>query len=98
MPRTRQVLPAPRPPVIPMTHPGAAARPNCSPMRSVSAGLREVSVAMFRELVDAPAIPEAQAGVVGDSSDAREGDVREACLPSVEDGHSAAAGHGEEQL
>ena len=44
IPRTKAVLPAPRPPYMATTLPSGRSFANCSPMRSVSASLRLIYV------------------------------------------------------
>src|ERR1017187_5049340 len=97
-PLTNCVLPAPRSPDRPMTHPLSAARPHCSPSAAVSAGLCEMYVAMGRQRSHALLVTDVDSLARLDLADARQRKTGKLLLPRVEQRHGVAAGDREQQF
>src|SRR6266704_2759798 len=91
-PLTNWVLPAPRSPESPSTHPLTKARPQLSPSPSVSTALFEMNVAMGGERAHAVLVADRDPVRCGNLADAVQGQVGELLSPGVEQRHRIATG------
>src|SRR5580658_6008159 len=92
------VLPAPRPPLRPMTEPCRTSRPHWNPSASVCAGLCEMNVTMCLQSANSRFVAQFQATFLGDPPDATEAHFGKLLFPSIQQGHGVGAGRAEEQF
>src|SRR5579884_3756517 len=98
MPFASCVLPAPKSPLSPMTHPLFAVRPHSAPSASVASALLEMNVAMGFQWMRAALVADAHAFTRDDFADAAKLQFGKLLLPCVQQRDCIATGDGEQQF
>src|SRR5438105_1284052 len=97
-PLTSWVLPAPKSPVRPITHPAAADLPQVSPSICVASGLFEMNVTMSGEWAGASFVTYFQPRLRNNLSNTGQFESRKFVLPTVKHTHGIFAGNGKQEF